>query len=150
MITGSIASIGGFLLILRDSIGIFSITCPKKALPERPRARASLALFSPSTSQTVMNYEDKIVDRQVGRNGDLFAVSIGEMETREERYPYLRILVSIVEQAHPEWNQAPTKDQQISMLIFRMSRGSIDREEVSEIVQLRDAERGFSNDRKGD
>jgi hypothetical protein len=97
-----------------------------------------------------MNYEDKIVDRQVGRNGDLFAVSIGEMETREERYPYLRILVSIVEQAHPEWNQAPTKDQQISMLIFRMSRGSIDREEVSEIVQLRDAERGFSNDRKGD
>ena len=91
-----------------------------------------------------MHYEEKIVDRQVGRNGDLFAASIGQMETIEERYPYLRILVSIVEQAHPEWNQAPTKDQQISMLIFKMSKGDIDRDEVVEIVHLRDAERGFS------
>ncbi|MCZ6705966.1 MAG: hypothetical protein O6942_08715, partial [Bacteroidetes bacterium] len=79
-----------------------------------------------------------------GRNGDLFANSIGEMETKEERYPYIRILVSIVEQAHPEWNQAPTKDQQISMLVFRMSRGAINRDEVAEIVRLRDAERGFT------
>lgn len=91
-----------------------------------------------------MKYEEKVVDRQVGRNGDLFATSIGEMETKEERYPYLRILVSIVEQAHPEWNQAPNKDQQISMLIFKMSRGSLDRDEVAEIVQLRDAERGYN------
>ena len=91
-----------------------------------------------------MTYEEKIVDRQVGRNGDLFASSIGEMETKEERYPYIRILVSIVEQAHPEWNQAPTKDQQISLLVFRMSRGGVNREEVAEIVRLRDAERGFS------
>ena len=91
-----------------------------------------------------MTYEEKIVDRQVGRNGDLFASSIGEMETIEERYPYIRILVSIVEQAHPEWNQAPTKDQQISLLVFRMSRGGVNREEVAEIVRLRDAERGFN------
>ena len=98
-----------------------------------------------------MKYEEKIVDRQVGRNADLFAVSIGQMETREERYPYLRILVSIVEQAHPEWNQAPNKDQQISLLMFRMSRGSLDRDEIAEIVQLRDAERGYTpNERKGD
>ena len=95
-------------------------------------------------ARLVSAYEDKIVDRQVGRNGDLFALSIGKMETREERYPYLRILVSIVEQAHPEWNQAPNKDQQVSMLIFRMSHGSIDRDEVGEIVQLRDAERGYT------
>ena len=91
-----------------------------------------------------MTYEEKIVDRQVGRNGDLFASSIGEMETIEERYPYIRILVSIVEQAHPEWNQAPTKDQQISLLVFRMSRGGVNREEVAEIVRLRDAERGIN------
>ena len=91
-----------------------------------------------------MKYEEKIVDRQVGRNGDLFATTIGQMESKEERYPYLRILVSIVEQAHPEWNQAPNKDSQISLLIFRMSRGSLDREEVAEIVQLRDAERGYN------
>jgi len=91
-----------------------------------------------------MKFEEKIVDRQVGRNGDLFAATIGLMETREERYPYLRILVSIVEQAHPEWNQAPTKDSQISLLIFRMSKAAIDRDEISEIVQLRDAERGYN------
>ncbi len=101
-------------------------------------------LLPPSASQTDMKYEDKIVDRQVGRNGDLFAASIGRMETREERYPYLRILVSIVEQAHPEWNQAPTKDSQISLLIFRMSKATLDRDEVAEIVQLRDAERGYN------
>ena len=102
------------------------------------------ALFPTCAFLTAMTYEEKIVDRQVGRNGDLFANSIGEMETKEERYPYVRILVSIVEQAHPEWNQAPTKDQQISMLVFRMSRGAINREEVAEIVRLRDAERGFT------
>ncbi len=91
-----------------------------------------------------MKYELKIVDRQVGRNGDLFAVSIGEMKTIEERYPYLRILVSIVEQAHPEWNQAPTKDSQIALLVFHMSRGSLDKDEVAEIVRLRDEERGYT------
>ena len=91
-----------------------------------------------------MKYEQKIVDRQVGRNGDLFAASIGKMETKEERYPYLRILVSIVEQAHPEWNQAPTKDQQIALMIFHMSHGAIDKDETAEIVKVRDDERGFT------
>ena len=91
-----------------------------------------------------MKYADKIVDRQVGRNGDLFARSIGEMQTKEERYPYLRILVSIIEQAHPEWNQAPTKDQQIALLVFHMSHGALDKDEVSEIVRLRDDERGYT------
>jgi hypothetical protein len=91
-----------------------------------------------------MKYDGKIVDRQVGRNGDLFAVSIGEMKTIEERYPYLRIIISIVEQAHPEWNQAPTKDSQIGLLVFHMSRGSLDQDEVAEIVRLRDEERGFT------
>ena len=99
-----------------------------------------------------MTNNAKIVDRQVGRNGDLFAVSIGEMKTIEERYPYLRILVSIVEQAHPEWNQASTKDQHIALLVFHMSRGSLDKDEVAEIVRLRDEERGYTPppDRKSD
>ncbi len=91
-----------------------------------------------------MKFEEKIVDRQVGRNADLFARTIGEMPTIEERYPYIRILVSIVEQAHPEWNQAPTRDSRIALLIFHMSKGAINKDETAEIVRLRDEERGFS------
>lgn len=90
-----------------------------------------------------MEYRDKIVDKQVGRNSDLYAQSIAELNTREERYPHLRILVSIIEQAHPEWNQAPHKDRQVANLVFKMSKASIEVDEVAEIVRLRDAERGY-------
>ncbi|WP_456425902.1 DUF4290 domain-containing protein [Rhodocaloribacter sp.] len=91
-------------------------------------------------------YRDKIVDRQVGRNAELFAQAIGQMETAEERYPYLRILISIIEQAHPEWNQAPQKDRQIAHLIMRMSKGTLDLNEVAEVVRVRDEERGYFYD----
>ncbi len=90
-----------------------------------------------------MEYKDKIVDKQVGRNSDLYAQSIAELKTPEERYPHLRILVSIIEQAHPEWNQAPHKDRQVANIVFKMSRAAIGVEEVAEIVRLRDAERGY-------
>lgn len=90
-----------------------------------------------------MRYEKPIVDRQAGRNAELFAQSIAEIDTAEERYPYLRILVSLIEQAHPEWNQAPNKDRQIAGLIRRMSGGTLDAEEVGEIVRVRDEERGY-------
>jgi|AP95_1055475.scaffolds.fasta_scaffold02321_5 cobalamin biosynthesis protein CobT len=92
-----------------------------------------------------MKYEQKVVDRQVGRNADLFAAKIGEMPTPDERYAYIRILISIIEQAHPEWNQAPNKDMQIAHLIFHMSHGAVPQDEISEIVRLRDEERGFTN-----
>lgn len=92
-----------------------------------------------------MKHDEKIVDRQVGRNADMFARAIGEKKTQEERYPYIRILISIIEQAHPEWNQAPTKDRQISFLVFHMSKGTIDQDEVAEIVRLRDEERGYTS-----
>ena len=90
-----------------------------------------------------MTYPDKVIDRQVGRNAELFADAVAQKATPAERYPYLRILISIIEQAHPEWNQAPNKDRQVSNLVFKMSRGLLDVEEVSEIVRLRDAERGY-------
>ncbi|MGB1048545.1 MAG: DUF4290 domain-containing protein [Rhodothermales bacterium] len=89
-------------------------------------------------------YETKIVDRSVGRNADLLALEVGKMPTVEERYPYIRILISIIEQAHPEWNQAPNKDKQVAHLIFHMSHGGIDREETENICRLRDEERGFN------
>lgn len=111
-----------------------------RAIPRRPRV----------PHLQVMDYNDKIVDKQVGRNSDLFAQAIGKLETRAERYPHLRILVSIIEQAHPEWNHAPNKDRQVSSLVMRMSKGLLDPEEVAEIVQLRDAERGWAPIPEGD
>lgn len=86
-----------------------------------------------------------MIDRQVGRNAELFARSIAELETAEDRYPYLRILASIVEQAHPEWNQAPNKDRQIARLITEMA-GMLNEDEVAEVVRVRDEERGYFYD----
>ena len=93
-----------------------------------------------------MRYSEKVADRQVGRNAELFARAIAKKETAEERYPYLRILVSVIEQAHPEWNQAPTKDKQIAHLIQKLSKETLDFEEVREVVRVRDEERGYFYD----
>ena len=90
-----------------------------------------------------MKHREKIVDRQVGRNAELFARAITDLETPEQRYPYLRILISIVEQAHPEWNQAPQKDRQMAQMISKMSSNLLDVDEVAEVVRVRDEERGF-------
>lgn len=86
-----------------------------------------------------------MVDRQVGRNAELFAQAIARMETPESRYPYLRILISIIEQAHPEWNQAPSKDRQIASLAVEMSRDLVV-DEVADVVRVRDEERGYFYD----
>lgn len=90
-----------------------------------------------------MLYDDKITDRQVGRNAQLFAQAIAGLDSEERRYPYLRILVSLIEQAHPEWNQAPEKDQQVAGLVSDLSGGTLDREEVARVVRARDEERGY-------
>ncbi|MGA7304257.1 MAG: DUF4290 domain-containing protein [Rhodothermales bacterium] len=89
---------------------------------------------------------NKIVDRQVGRNSELFARAVSEMENKEARYPYLRILISVIEHAHPEWNQAPNKDRQIAHSINVMSEGRLDMDEVAEVVRVRDEERGYYYD----
>lgn len=88
-------------------------------------------------------YDNKILDRQVGRNAQLFAQAIAGLEGPEQRYPYLRILVSLVEVAHPEWSQAPNKDQQIAELVVQMSEGRLDPQEVADVVRVRDEERGL-------
>ena len=88
-----------------------------------------------------MAYAEKIIDRQVGRNAQLFSQSIADMDSAEARYPYLRILVSIVEQAHPEWNNAPQKDAQIAGLIANMSNDALSSDEVAGVVRVRDDER---------
>ena len=90
-------------------------------------------------------FDTKMIDRQVGRNAELFARAINRLETAEQRYPYLRILVSILEQAHPEWNQASQKDRQIARLVREMG-GRVDESEIVEVVRVRDEERGYFYD----
>jgi hypothetical protein len=87
-------------------------------------------------------YDNRILDRQVGRNAQLFAAAIAELDTPERRYPYLRILVHLVEVAHPEWGQARQKDTQIAELIRQLSGDSLDANEVAGVVRVRDEERG--------
>ncbi len=90
-----------------------------------------------------MLYDRKIVDRQIGRNAELFAKAIARYPDAESRYAFLRILVSIIEQAHPEWNRTPLKDRQIAHLVQRMAHNLLDSDEVAEVVCVRDEERGY-------
>ena len=93
-----------------------------------------------------MAYATKIIDRQVGRNAQLFAQAIASLDAPERRYPYLRILISLIESAHSEWNQAPNKDRQIAELIMQMSERQLDPDEVADVVRARDEERGVFYD----
>jgi hypothetical protein len=88
-----------------------------------------------------MRYDDKMVDRQVGRNAELFAEAVADIDSVEERYPYLRILVSLIEQAHPEWSHAPNKAEQVAEQADALSKGGLERDEVEEVVRIRDKEK---------
>jgi len=90
-----------------------------------------------------MRYDSTMVDRQVGRNAELFARAIADLDSREERYPYLRILVSLIDQAHPEWRQAPNKVGRIAELACELSDDQLDEGEVEEVVRVRDEEKGY-------
>lgn len=90
-----------------------------------------------------MRYDTTMVDRQVGRNAELFAQSVADLDTKEDRYPYLRILVSLIDQAHPEWRQAPNKAERIANLAVRLSGDELDLDEVEQVVNVRDKEKGY-------
>lgn len=85
---------------------------------------------------------DRIVDRQVGRNAQLFARATGALATPAERFPYVRILVSLIETAHPEWGQAPHKAGRVADLAVALSGDALDAGEVADVVRVRDEERG--------
>ena len=93
--------------------------------------------------RNITDVDDKIIDRQVGRNAQLFARAIADLDSPERRYPYLRILVSVIEQAHPEWRQSPNKVEQMVELADKLSDGGLDRDEVEEVIEVRDRERGY-------
>ena len=90
-----------------------------------------------------MTYARRILDRQVGRNAQLYAEAVGGLGSPAERYPYVRILVALIETAHPEWGQAPQKADQISDLAVALSDQTLDRDEVADVVRVRDEERGY-------
>ncbi len=85
-----------------------------------------------------MYSDTKIFDRQVGRNAQLFAQTIGQMPSAEERFPYLRILISLIETAHPDWTHAPGKERLIADLIVQLSEGALDSGEAADVVRARD------------
>lgn len=90
-----------------------------------------------------MVYDRRILDRQVGRNAQLFAEATGALPSAEERFPYVRILVALIENAHPEWSQAPQKPQQVAELAVALSNRTLDPTEVADVVRVRDEERGL-------
>ena len=90
-----------------------------------------------------MTYDRRILDRQVGRNAQLYAEAVGGLASPAERFAYVRILVALIETAHPEWSQAPQKADQISDLAVALSNDTLDRQEVADVVRVRDEERGY-------
>lgn len=93
-----------------------------------------------------MAYDRKILDRQVGRNAQLFAEALADLPTPAERFRYVRILVSLIETGHPEWGQAPGKDHRIAELAVALSGRRLDAEEVAGVVRVRDEERGIGGE----
>ena len=94
-----------------------------------------------------MTTDRRILDRQVGRNAQLFAEAAGVLPDAEARFPYVRILVSLVENAHPEWSQPPRKVDQVADLVVALSNETLDRSEVSDVVRVRDEEKGLGASR---
>ena len=88
-----------------------------------------------------MPYKREILDRKVGRNAQLFALAIARLDTPRARFPYLRILISLIENAHPEWDRSQRKERQVARLVGRMSDDGLCEKEVTGVVQARDDER---------
>lgn len=96
-----------------------------------------------------MSYDREILDRKVGRNAQLFAQAIARLDTARARFPYLRILVCLIEKAHPEWTRSDQKRQQVAQLAEEMSGGALCTEEVAAVAQVRDDEQHYrSNGQK--
>lgn len=86
----------------------------------------------------------RLVDRSLGRNAQLLAEAAAALPSREDRYPYLRVLVGLIESAHPELTGAPRKDRTLAEHARLLSDGALDADEVAEIVAARDEERGLA------
>ena len=88
----------------------------------------------------IMPYDREILDQKVGRNAQLFAQAIACLDTPRARFPYLRILVSLIEKAHPEWDEPVRKRRRVARLVGRMSEGALCEKEVTGVIEVRDDE----------
>ena len=95
-----------------------------------------------------MDQSTKMIDRAIGRNAEMLAQALTSLSTEQERYPYIRVLVGLVEQARPEMAAAPTKDALIAKAILHLSKGALNQAEVAEVVRIRDAEQGIVQEGK--
>ena len=73
-----------------------------------------------------MRYDSTMVDRQVGRNAELFAQSVAWLDARESRYPYPRLLLSPTDQTPAEWRQRPHALPRIAALAPQPSAPQLD------------------------
>ena len=88
-----------------------------------------------------MRYNEKMFNRQIGRNAQLLAEAVGRMETPEARYPYLRSLLAVIEEARPEWAEADHRVSLYTHLVRDLSRADLAEAEVEAAVRAREAER---------
>ncbi len=91
-----------------------------------------------------MRYNETMFNRQLGRNAQLFAHAIGRMETPEERYPYIRELLAVIEEARPEWAEAAHKAPLYAHLVRELCGPLVTDEEIEAAVRTRDAERALA------
>ena len=112
---------------------------PQASAPPFPNAAYRICRHSYSFRS--MSYSREILDRKVGRNAQLFAQAIARLDTPRDRFPYLRILVSLIEEAHPEWEKPEKKCRQVARLAGQMSEGALCEKEVTSVVKVRDDER---------
>lgn len=94
-----------------------------------------------------MRMNEKMLNRQLGRNAQEFAQAIGRMETPAVRYPYLRELLAVIEEARPEWAEAAHKADLFTHLIRDLSAADIAVDEIHTALRARDAERTLAAER---
>ena len=97
-----------------------------------------------------MRYNEKMFNRQLGRNAQLFAQAVGRMETPEARHPYLRQLVAVIEEARPEWAEVAHKVPLYTHLVRELCGPFVGDEEIEAAVRARDAERALAAEVKAE
>lgn len=90
-----------------------------------------------------MKLNEFTLNRQIGRNAHLLAEAISRMETAEERHPYVRMLLDVLEQRRPDW--ALVEDQRALYLhvVGHMSGNAIPEEEIDLALKVRKIERSL-------
>lgn len=97
-----------------------------------------------SLAPASMRYNEKMFSRQLGRNAQLFAQQLGRLETAEARYPYLRQLLAVIEEARPEWGEAEHRSALFAQLVRDLCGPAVTDEEIETAVRARDAERALA------